>query len=72
MLNRLYSNLTADYDNALLFIGKYTSSQDTDEKFILGILFIDVIWTCPFARIRAGNFSVHLHVTRRTRVGTYC
>ena len=71
MLNSLYSNFTAGVDNALLCssIGKYTSSQDKDEKFIFVFLFIDDIWLRPrskSARLRAENFSVHLHLTRRT------
>ena len=72
MLNRLYLNFTADVDNALLFLhSKDTSSQDTDEIFILMFLFINVIWLRPRSKsagVRAGNFSVHLHLTRRTRV----
>ena len=72
MLNSLYSDFTADVDNALLFLHrKYTSSQDTDEKFILVFLFIDVIWLRPRSKsvgLRARNFSVHLHLARRTWV----
>ena len=49
MLNTLYSNGTADVDNALLFfIEKDTSSKDNDEKIIFVILFIDVTWLCPW------------------------
>ena len=48
MVNTLYSNGTADVDNALLFlIERDTSSQDKDEKFIFVILFINVTWLCP-------------------------
>ena len=73
MVSSLYSNFTAGVDSGLLCfsVGKYTSSQDKDEKYNFVFLFIDVIWLRPrskSARLRAENFSVHLHLTRRTWV----
>ena len=71
MLNSLYSNFTADVwiMRCCSSIGKDTSSQDKDEKFIFVFLFIDVIWLRPRSKsagLGAGNFLVHLHLTRRT------
>ena len=73
-LNNLYSNFTADVDNAWLFLHrKRVLAHKTKTRiflfFIFVFLFIDVIWLRPRSKsagLGAGNFSVHLHLTGRT------
>ena len=51
MLNRLYSNFTADVDNALLFLHRkiYWLKRHGREIY-LSVSFIDVIWLRPWSK----------------------